>query len=199
MNVLKLFGTLCAYVTGAPLGDVAVMKLDALSGVSDDIARKLEPLRDALPEQDLRALRKLPDGTLGREYARFLDANGIKPLVVSAGIRERFRQNPYALRYTGTHDLHHLLTGFDTTLAGEFGVLAFNVGQRTAPVGRSGLWVVSLLFAVFAPWRAHILLGNVRAGLAMGRAAQLVMAAPLESWFAEPLAEVRAKLQLPLQ
>jgi ubiquinone biosynthesis protein Coq4 len=54
--------------------------------------------------------------------------------VISADVRERFRDNPYALRYTTTHDLHHVLTGFDTGLAGEAGVVAFNVGQGSAPV-----------------------------------------------------------------
>ena len=54
-------------------------------------------------------LRALPAGTLAREYARFLDANGIEPLVISAAVKERFRENPFALRYTTTHDLHHVL------------------------------------------------------------------------------------------
>jgi ubiquinone biosynthesis protein Coq4 len=197
MNLVKLFGMMRAYGAGAPLGDVLVLKLDALSGVSDEVARKLEPVRGWVPEHDLRALRLLPAGTLGREYARFVDANGIVPLAVSPAVRERFRENPYALRYTATHDLHHVLAGFDTSLAGEAGVLAFNVGQRTAPVGRWGLWLVRVLYTLVAPWQARAVAGNLRTGFAMGRAADLVMAAPLESWFAEPLADVRARLRLP--
>jgi ubiquinone biosynthesis protein Coq4 len=197
MNLVKLFGMLRAHRAGAPLGDVVVLKLDALSGVSNEVARKLEPVRGWAPTHDLPALRRLPAGTLGREYARFLDDNGRVPLEVSPAVRERFRENPYALRYTATHDLHHVLAGFDTSLAGEAGVLAFNVGQRTAPVGRWALWIVRLLYTLIAPWQARSIARNLRDGLAMGRAAELVMAAPLESWFEEPLEDVRAKLRLP--
>ena len=88
--------------------------------------RRLEAMHGYAPEQNLSVLRALPAGTLGREYARFLDANGIEPLVISPAVKESFRDNPYALRYTTTHDLHHVLTGFDTGLAGEAGVFAFN-------------------------------------------------------------------------
>jgi ubiquinone biosynthesis protein Coq4 len=197
MNLAKMFGMLRAYGAGAPLGDVVVLKLDALSGVSGAIARKLEAVRGYVPEHDVRALQRLPAGTLGQEYARFLVANGIAPLVVSPAVRERFRDNPYALRYTTTHDLHHVLVGFDTSLAGEAGVLAFNVGQGTAPVSERTLSLVRVLYTVAAPWQARSIAANLRLGLSMGRAAELVMAAPIESWFAEPLDDVRARLRVP--
>src|SRR5215813_9724644 len=134
MNLRKMVETIRAYRAGAPLGDVAVLKIDALSAPSERTIRELERVHHYDPAHDLAALRELPNGTLGREYARFLDANGIEPLVISAEVKERFRTNPYALRYTVTHDLHHVLAGFDTGLAGEAGVVAFNLGQGSAPI-----------------------------------------------------------------
>jgi ubiquinone biosynthesis protein COQ4 len=197
MNLAKLLHMYRAYRSGAPLGDVVVLKLDALSSPRPDVAKKLEAVHGYAPPQDLPALRALPAGSLGREYARFLDANGIAPLVVSAAVRERFARDPYALRYTATHDIHHVLAGFDTGFAGEAGVLAFNVGQGSAPVGPAMLWLVRLLFVLASPTQARAVANNVRVGLAMGRAAQLVIASPLESWFDEPLADVRARLGIP--
>lgn len=196
MNLLKLLGTMRAYAGGAPLGDVAVLKVDALAGVSPDVERKLETARGSEPSHDLRALRKLPPDTLGHAYARFCVANGISPLVVSPALRERFRDRPYPLRYAATHDLHHVLTGFDTSLAGEAGVLAFDVAQGTAPVGRAALSFVRVLYTLVAPWQASAIARNVREGLQMGERAQLVMAAPLEEWFDVPLREVRERLGL---
>src|SRR5262245_10890029 len=128
MNLGKLLETWRAFREGAPLGDVVMLKLDALSAPSPAVTEKLEGLRGYAPAPHPPALRKLPEGTLGRAYARFLDRNGIDPLVVSDRMRERFRDRPYVLRYTTTHDLHHVLTGFDAGLAGEIGVLAFTVG-----------------------------------------------------------------------
>jgi ubiquinone biosynthesis protein Coq4 len=189
--------TLRAYRAGEPLGDVVVLKLDALSAPSQDTLRKLEKIRGYAPAQDLAALRAYPPHSLGREYARHLDANGIEPLVVSDAVRQRFRDNPYALRYTATHDLHHVLTGFDTGLAGEAGVVAFNVGQGSAPIGRATLWWVRVLYALLSPSQARRIWHDIRVGLALGRRAELVIAEPIESWFGEPLAEVRARLRIP--
>jgi ubiquinone biosynthesis protein Coq4 len=119
------------------------------------------------------------------------------PLAVSPALRERFRRTPYALRYTSTHDLHHVLAGFDAGLAGEIGLVAFNVGQGAAPVSRAMLRVATVLYTLLSPTQARVIANNVRVGLAMGRAATLVMAAPLESWLAEPLDDVRRRLGIP--
>jgi ubiquinone biosynthesis protein Coq4 len=154
-------------------------------------------VRGYAPSHDLPALRALPAGTLGREYARFLDANRIEPLVISDSVKERFRDNPYALRYTTTHDLHHVLTGFDTGLAGEAGVVAFNIGQGSAPGTWRLLWVPRLLWSLLSPTQARKIWHNLRVGQALGRRAKLVIAQPLESWFAEPLSQVRARLGIP--
>src|SRR5688572_24904794 len=155
MNLRKMREAIHAYRRGAPLGDVVLLKLDALSSPKAEVALELDQLRGYAPDQDLRALRALPEGTLGREYARFLDANGLEPLAISASMKERFWGNPYALRYTTTHDLHHVLSGFDAGLAGEAGVLAFNVGQGSAPVGRAWLWAVRFIYALFSPTQAR--------------------------------------------
>jgi ubiquinone biosynthesis protein Coq4 len=197
MDLRKMLRTIRAYRAGQPLGDVVVLKLDALSAPPERTLRRLERVRGYAPKQDLPALRALPPGTLGREYARFLDANGIEPLVVSADVKERFRDVPYALRYTTTHDLHHVLTGFDTGLAGEIGLVAFNVGQGSAPVGRALLRAVRVLYSILSPSQARRIWHNVRVGLEMGGRADLVIAEPVESWFEEPLDRVRARLRIP--
>jgi ubiquinone biosynthesis protein Coq4 len=197
MNLRRMLETIRAYRAGAPLGDVVVMKLDALASPPPATLRKLAALHGYAPDQDLAALRALPPGTLGREYARFLDANGLAPLAVSPALKERFRTNPWALRYTATHDLHHLLTGFDTGIAGEAGVVAFNVGQGAAPIGRGMLRFVRNFYSLIAPGQARAIRHNVDLGLALGKQAELVIAQPLESLFGEPLAAVRSALRIP--
>jgi ubiquinone biosynthesis protein COQ4 len=196
MNLAKMLEMIRAFRAGAPLGDVAVLKLDALSAPPPGIEAKLEPLRGYAPAQDLSALRTLPAGTLGCEYARFLDANGITPLVISPHVKERYRSNPYVLRYATTHDLHHVLTGFDAGLAGEAGVYAFTIAQGSAPAGRGMLRALRIVYAIFSPTQARTVWHNVRVGLALGAAAKLVLAEPIEACFAEPLVEVRRKLGL---
>jgi len=197
MNLRKMLETIRAYRAGAPLGDVVVLKLDALSSPPKGIGEKLAPVRGYAPSHDLAALRALPAGTFGREYARFLDANGIEPLVISAAVRERFRDNPFALRYTTTHDLHHVLTDFDTGLAGEAGNFAFSVGQGAAPGTGATLWLARILYSILSPSQASTIWHNIRVGRELGEHAALLIAQPIESFFAEPLAQVRAKLGIP--
>ena len=197
MNLRKLIHTIRAYRAGEPLGDVAVLKLDALSLPPRETLQKLERVRGYAPKQDLAHLRALPPGSLGREYARFLDANGIEPLEVSAAVKEQVRENPYALRYTATHDLHHVLAGSDTGLAGEAGVAAFNVAQGSAPLGRGLLLVVRVFWSLLSPTQARRIWHNVRVGLALGERAALVIAEPIEAWFEEPLEAVRGRLGIP--
>jgi ubiquinone biosynthesis protein Coq4 len=197
MNLRKMIDTIRAFRSGAPLGDVAVLKLDAFSRPSMEISRRLEPLSGYAPEQSLPMLRELPAGTLGREYARFLDLNGLEPLSISPAVKEHFRDHPYVLRYTTTHDLHHVLTGFDTGLAGEAGVLAFTVGQGSAPIGRAVLWFARLIYSIISPTQAYEIWHNIRVGQYLGQHAELVIAQPLESFFEEPLAQVRGRLSIP--
>jgi ubiquinone biosynthesis protein Coq4 len=197
MNLSKLWIAFRAYLGGEPLGDVAVLKLDALRAAPAGVDEKLRGVDVYAPPPSLATLRALPEGTLGREYARFLDANGIVPLAISFPLRQRFSAAPYALRYTTTHDLHHVLTGFDAGLAGEAGVVAFNVGQGAAPVSRAMLSFVRFFYSVLSPTQATAIANDVRVGLAMGERAKLVMAEPIETWMAEPLASVRERLRIP--
>jgi len=194
MNLAKMLEMFRAFRAGAPLGDVAVLKLDALAAPPRSIAARLERVRGYAPQQDLAALRALPPGSLGREYARFLDANGITPLTVSPHLKQRFRESPFVLRYTATHDLHHCLLGFDAGLAGEAGVYAFTVGQGSAPGGRGLLWTMRFIYPLYSPLQAGRIWHNIRVGLRLGRAAKLVIAEPIEAWFAEPLEDARRRL-----
>lgn len=88
---------------------------------------------------DRAALEKLPDGTLGREYLRFLDSEGISAEgLVKASVEgttlygtaelEFFRD-----RMRDSHDLWHVLTGYKGDLVGEAALLAFSFAQTKNP------------------------------------------------------------------
>ncbi len=197
MNLRKMAAMFREFRAGAPLGDVAALKFDALSKSPKGMNERLRHLRGYAPRPDLMKLRQLPDGAFGREYARFLAANGISLLVPSPAIVERFHDNPYVLRYTTTHDLHHLLCGFDAGLPGEAGVFAFTVGQGSSPGGPGLLWALRVLYPLITPTQARKAWNNIRVGLDLGRSAKLLIAEPLESRFEEPLESVRTSLGLP--
>jgi ubiquinone biosynthesis protein COQ4 len=82
---------------------------------------------------DLAALARLPDGTLGREYARFLETNRITPDVFKAPEGIDPRAAYLAQRLRQTHDLWHVITGYETDLRGEVLLQAFTFAQTRAP------------------------------------------------------------------
>jgi ubiquinone biosynthesis protein Coq4 len=139
----------------------------------------------------------LPAGTLGREYARLLDDRGLQPLAVTEETREKFKDNPYPLRYTTTHDLFHALTGFPTTPAGEMGLFAFMIAQGFDVGSRVQLWATMFLYSWIVPFHVPGMIRNMRVGSAMGKKAKNLLLEPLESSLSESLDVLRARAGLP--
>ncbi|WP_052518745.1 Coq4 family protein [Archangium violaceum] len=82
---------------------------------------------------DLNALERLPEGTLGREYARYYRDNKIFPFETTLKIKNDI--DYIGKRYRETHDVLHLLTGYGTDVVGEMELQAYvlgNLGIHTA-------------------------------------------------------------------
>jgi ubiquinone biosynthesis protein COQ4 len=180
-----------------PKGDLTVLKCDAF-GVRGrpEVERRLGSVQGYAPRIDLDRLRGLPDGTLGREYARLLDAQGYSPFEVSGELEpELVARNTLGLRIAATHDIVHVLTGFDTSWAGEMGVLAFSVAQDYSRAQRwFALPVATLLYPILAPRRIAAIFRSLGEGLRMGARAEFVLGRRLEEDFDRPVLELRQEL-----
>lgn len=179
------------------VGDAAMYKAHAL-GIPTEaaFARELLALGE-LPRIHLDVLRRLPRGTLGREYVEFISARGLHPFVVDPSLdRDVIERNIGIARYAILHDVFHVLTGFDTHWAGELGVWAFVAAQRYEPMHRFALIMGCVLYPFLAPLQIPRLWKNLRRGLAMGRRADRLLLLPLERWWARPVAELRAELHI---
>ena len=75
-------------------------------------------------------LERLPDGTLGREYARFIRANGITPLKTLLALGEPKTLVAYQFRRAyKLHDLMHVVLDADASVLGEVPIVAYSLGQ----------------------------------------------------------------------
>ena len=90
-------------------------------------------LLDALSDRE--RLRGLADGSLGREYARFMDAEQISADGLAEASLPDQPQDPSPLgpeaevlgeRLRDMHDLWHVTTGYGRDLLGEAALLAFS-------------------------------------------------------------------------
>ncbi|MEO0407203.1 MAG: Coq4 family protein [Cyanobacteria bacterium P01_A01_bin.135] len=179
------------------LGDIAILKADALGArAHPDAIAKLQPVVGYHPPVDLDALMALPEGSFGYEYAHHMRRNKLQPFNVSPGMAALAQENVFALRYAVTHDIFHVLLGFDTSYAGEMGVLAFAVAQDYSRLQRVGLWMATVLYPVLAPGQMRQIARNRRRGYALGKQAKFLLGYRFEEMWERSLHEVRQELNL---
>jgi ubiquinone biosynthesis protein COQ4 len=198
LNKLKqLYKAFQAY-KNSEMGDFALLKFDAIASIyPPEIISELQPLAGYHPRIDLEELSRYPQGTLGREYAEHMKANHIQPLNISPELEEVARRNAFVLRYIVTHDILHVLLGFDTSYAGEMGVLAFNVAQNSSQLLKISFWLARFLYPIFAPWQFKAISANLKKGKAMGKKADFLLSYRFEEHWSEPIDQVRKRLGLP--
>lgn len=187
------------YFTEGETGDAALLESQLYGfGTHPDLLKKLQGLAGYYPKIDLEQLRQLPEGTLGYEYAQHMQDHGIQPLEVSDDLREEAKRHPFALRYTVTHDIFHILLGFDTSYAGEAGVFGFTVGQNYTKALNWSYSLVKLIFLMIKPWQAKDILASARRGKKLGEQADCLLAYSFEDNWARPINEIRTELGLAL-
>ncbi|MCA9588613.1 MAG: hypothetical protein KC657_25025 [Myxococcales bacterium] len=144
---------------------------------------------------DYAALTRLPDGTLGREYARFLADNGISPAPFAtppdvgsegaAWVMMRFRQS---------HDIWHVLTGYAPDVEGELLLQAFTFAQAKAPASAFLVLFGTLRYAWRFP-RGYF--RRLARAYRRGKATTFLGTVRWESLWERPVGEVRATLGCP--
>lgn len=179
------------------LGDYALLKADAFGAkVNPAVESKLQQVVGYYPPIDLEKLIHYPKGSFGYEYAHHMKENHLKPFNVSPELEEIAKRNVFSLRYAVTHDIFHVLLGFDTSYAGEIGVLAFAAEQNYSPLLKVSLALAKVIYPVLAPKQLKDIFTNVRKGQELGKKAKFLLGVRFEEYWDRPLNEVKAELGL---
>ncbi|GAB4350549.1 MAG: Coq4 family protein [Leptolyngbyaceae cyanobacterium] len=151
------------------------------------------------PTHDLDALLTLPPDSLGYIYAFRMKQAGLDPNL-HAGMTAKSDAEYIELRLSQTHDLWHIITGFDTSLVDEIGLQAFHLPQFPYPLA-SMLVANHLIFTTLQePELLPSLLASIARGLQMGQTAKALFAQRWEEGWERPLSEWRADLNIqPIQ
>ncbi|MBW4565275.1 MAG: hypothetical protein KME32_30155 [Mojavia pulchra JT2-VF2] len=198
LKKLQQFKAMLAYKNSGKLGDFALLKSDFFSAkVAPEVAEKLRSVEGYYPPIDLDKLSQYPPGSFGREYADHMKRNNLKPLNVSPELDEVAKRNVFALRYVVTHDIFHVLLGFDTSYAGEIGVLAFAAAQNYSHSFKISLWLAKLLYPLLAPQQVQAIFVNLQKGRELGNKAKFLLGYRFEDHWQEPINDVRKHLDLP--
>lgn len=160
-------------------------------------ARALQE-KPRLGKIDLEALGKLPEGTFGHEYVRFMRRHGldpaslpVKPVEDDASFIEAHLRE--------THDLWHVVTGFEPDVAGELGLQAFYLAQFPNRVALAILSAGMMNTLIYGFEDSAARMTQIARGWTLGRRARPLFGTDWKQWWAMPLAEVRAKLGLELK
>lgn len=168
---------------------LAVEKMKTKPEVAATIAE-----RYMAPPHDLNALLQYPQGSLGYTYASSLKQAGFRTLAAKVKIDSdtSYVEN----RWYQTHDIWHIITGFDTSEIGEIGLQAFYLAQFQLPLA-SMLIANSLIgITLIKPEELSLLLGAIAKGWEMGQTAKPLIAQKWEEAWEKPVAAWRAELNV---
>jgi len=162
---------------------------------SSEEGREVLAARPALDHHhvDLDALAALPGDTLGYAYAHFLKSRGLslEVFVPPREIRDE-RKRYIGQRLRQTHDLWHVITGYNTDLPGEVELQAFSFGQLRTPFA----FFVALGGTLKPENQRSEILPRVLRAYWRGRKAKQLCYLGWEKRFKLPLADVRVELGL---
>lgn len=145
------------------------------------------------PPPDLDQLAQMPPDSLGHTYASYLrdagfEADFYRALTVEDDV------SYFLLRMRQTHDIWHLVAGFNTDVPGELGLKAFELAQTRRPLSAI-LLSGGVLSAVFkAPETIGPLLEQIAIGYRLGATAEPFLAQRWEEHWERSLDEWRTLL-----
>jgi ubiquinone biosynthesis protein Coq4 len=156
------------------------------------LRRQAKLIADKEVSIDLNSLSQLPADTLGGAYARHMFAQGF---TVDSFI-DNDQDTVFDKRLGIAHDVQHIMTGFDSSPIGEFGLAAFMLVQYRD--------LLNVFVLSWVPWS---MIGNVRrmpkltaalwSGFIGGWRSQPLAAYPFEDNWHKSLLEIRQELQIP--
>lgn len=159
-----------------------------------DVGSRLLAERPTLqgPDLDLKKLEAMPEGSLGREFARYFERNGIQPFVTSFEIDS---DDVYlAKRYRETHDLLHVITGYATHMLGEMELQAFVLGNLGFPsAGMILLFSLGLRFQVCGFRQLGAYVRRLAAAYRRGKRSMLMLDIDFERFWLEPVSRVASE------
>ena len=157
----------------------------------------------------LDALAKCAEGTLGYGYHRFIVEGGLE-----ANLARNYREFNEQLQESGAldrlpddlsytivrgfqiHDFLHVLTGFDSTPAGELAQAAFHFAQLRFPYHAMRMAVTTAHVAFLNPSFIEPAMDAIVAGWHLGRSSDNLHFVRWEDELDTPIAELRARMHL---
>ena len=131
--------------------------------LSSPTGRRILKDRPRITSKSMRLeyLRQLPENTVGRTYADWLDREGVTPDTRSSVQYIDDEECAYVMqRYRESHDFFHALTGLPVVVEGEVALKAFEFANTLLPMPGLSIFAVTRLkpkermrfWTIYGPW-----------------------------------------------
>ncbi|MBH8573414.1 hypothetical protein I8752_10380 [Nostocaceae cyanobacterium CENA369] len=145
---------------------------------------------------NLDELSKLPEGTLGNVYASEMKAKGFDPYF--------YKKVPVVddisylkMLWRSTHDIYHVVAGFNTDVIGEIGLQAFFLAQTPIPISVMLLSFALVRYSLYQPANFKALMTEISRGYSLGsHTPGKLIAQKWDRFWDVQLSEIRAHLGL---
>ncbi len=178
----------------------AALRQTNLADISVEYLKSQPPMMDLIrdrylvPSPSIVQLLTYPKNSLAYVYASHLQSNGFEP--------DFYRIIPVEtdaaylnLRRSQTHDIHHVITGFGTDLAGEIGLQAFQLAQMRSPLAIA-LMMSAIVTTIADTTELSRIMAAIHQGWEMGQQAQPLLAQKWEEQWEKPLAQWQRELNV---
>jgi ubiquinone biosynthesis protein COQ4 len=150
--------------------------------------------RRLTPAIDLSALEALPEGTLGRSFAEHCRTRGLDPNLIHVPPDDEIG---WMLNHLyQTHDIWHVVTGWDNDLAGEVGLGSFYCAQMRSPAFFGFMLSLILMSVVSRKGDLVSVMAAISDGYRQGRDAGPLFGTAWDDLWTEPLDSVRVRFGL---
>ena len=166
---------------------------------------KLQPLiaeRYAVPWPSLEDMSSMPSGSLGfcmqqRSKELGIDINPLLTFNKSSikALKSMTAEEYYFGRFEFTHDIHHLILGIPTSVAGEAAFAGYYTMSNQEP-GLIALLATWMTHSFINPEEHQIIWRGINFGIQLGLAEIFLQGCRWEEGWERPLAEWRAELGL---
>lgn len=166
--------------------------------VASELARDSR-LADVLVERhrlgiDLSELAKQPPGSLGAVFAAHCQARSMNPNLVSVPADD---EADFVMAHLfETHDIWHVVTGWNNDELGEIGLGGFYLAQLGLPLIALMLALILLNTVFCAPGTLRTRMEALVIGYQMGKAAQPLFGTRWDQLWSMPVSEIRNRFAL---
>lgn len=152
--------------------------------------------RPRLGRIDMKKLGAMPEGTLGRAFADHMRAAKLDPDALPT-LPSRDEREFVPAHFYETHDIWHVVTGFDVDVAGELGLQAYYLAQYPAPLPILLLATGFLNSLLFQREDTDHRMREIVRGYRLGKISKSLFGMRWNEMWSMPLVEIRRKLGLP--